>query len=273
MRRPRREFTIFSLAAIDLFCSAMGAFMVISIILIPYFGRLESAPIPDTSAVETKLADQTKKTEQAREEIEQLKKELSKSSMLALFGIVTRAKSVTLVIDLSGSMYNIRNNPQARDYRPVVMSVCETIIEGMKPGQRLQVMGFHAPDGIRVDLPKWCSDPVALDARERQAAKAFVAAILKTTDGSTPTGPALRQAMTDDTEAIFLITDGAPNDGERVGEIVCREITADIKSRNAGKKEIHCIAIGEYNSQPYCVDFLMQLARENRGQFLGMPNL
>ncbi|MFZ4593626.1 MAG: vWA domain-containing protein [Verrucomicrobiaceae bacterium] len=286
MRRPKREFTIFSLAAIDLFCSAMGAFMVISIILIPYFGRQEAQPVTppapqqDTQALEQKLAEQTKKADEAskqvadlRTEIGKLQDQASKNSMLALFGIVTRAKSITLVVDLSGSIYNIKNTPGAKDYRPVVQNVCDTIVDGMKLGQRLQIIGFHSPGATQVLLPELPGGPVVLDERSRQTAKSFVTSILGTVDGGTPTGPALRKALTNDTEAVFLITDGAPNDGQREGEAVCNEIINDIRSRNHGQKEIHCIAVGDYNASPYCVNFLMQLARANKGQFLGMPNL
>ncbi len=284
MRRPKREFTIFSLAAIDLFCSAMGAFMVISIILIPYFGRKEAQPVTpvapqqDTRALEQKLAEQTKKADEAskqvadlRTEIGKLQDQASKNSMLAVFGIVTRAKSITLVVDLSGSLN--KQNAAKKDYRPVVQTVCDIIIDGMKLGQRLQIVGFHTPGGTKIDLPQWQGAPVVLNDHQRTVAKGYVKSLLGNVEGGTPTGPALRKALTNDTEAVFLITDGAPSDGNRVGEDVCNEINVDIRSLNHGQKEIHCIAVGEYNASPYCVNFLMQLARANNGQFLGMPNL
>ncbi len=297
MRRPKREFTIFSLAAIDLFCSAMGAFMVISIILIPYFGRMEAQPAPpppDTSALKQKLAEATRKAEEARKQAEEARKQADaarkqadklkteigqvqdqaeKNSMLALFGIVTRAKSLTLLVDLSGSIYNYKNVTNARDHRPVVQHVCDTIIAGMKPGQRLQIIGFHSPNGTQIDLPELPGGPVTLDDAAKSTAKQYVQKLLQSVEGGTPTGPALRKALTYDTEAVFLVTDGAPNDGTRQGEAVCLEIAADIQRRNSGGKEIHCIAVGDYNASPFCVNFLMQLARENKGQFLGMPNL
>ena len=43
MTRRNREINIFSLSAIDLFCSGMGAVMVISVILMPYYLRPETA--------------------------------------------------------------------------------------------------------------------------------------------------------------------------------------------------------------------------------------
>src|SRR5690606_33469138 len=37
MKRPSRELNIFSLSALDLFASAMGAFILIAVILFPYY--------------------------------------------------------------------------------------------------------------------------------------------------------------------------------------------------------------------------------------------
>lgn len=276
MRRPKREFTIFSLSALDLFCSAMGAFMVICIILIPYFGRKESV---DTTALEQKLAAETRRADTATREAAQLKQEAeklreqAKSQLLAFFGIVTKVKSITLVVDLSGSIYNVENNPKAKDYRPVVQHVCDTIIDGMKPGQSLQIIGFHQVLVSRFELPAMAGAPVVVSAATQQAAKRFVADRLLEVKGGTPTGPALLKALEQDTDAIFLVTDGRPSDGNRDDSSVCDEVLATMRARNNGRKEIHAIAIGAYNEQPFCTEFLMRLAQQNKGQFLGMPNL
>jgi len=256
MHRPRREFTVFSLAAIDLFCSAMGAFMIISIILTPYFRNQQNqAP---------------------QQEIAKLKEQLSRSSALALFGIVTQAKSIAVVVDLSGSIDALDNyqphDPKNKDFRPQVRKVCGTIIDGMTSAQSLQMIGFHSPNG-KIDIPVWRSAPVSMDAAGQSGAKQFVEQLLKNVTGGTPTRQALHQALGQNVEAIFLLTDGAPNEGERQDQALCDEIVKDITAQNGGRKEIHCIGVGLYNSEPYCVDFMQQLSKQNRGQFLGMPDL
>lgn len=43
MQKRNREVNVFSLSAIDLFCSGMGAIMVLMVILIPYYLRPEAA--------------------------------------------------------------------------------------------------------------------------------------------------------------------------------------------------------------------------------------
>jgi hypothetical protein len=41
MRRKNRELNIFSMSALDLFCSAMGAFLLLALIALPYYLREE----------------------------------------------------------------------------------------------------------------------------------------------------------------------------------------------------------------------------------------
>jgi hypothetical protein len=258
MHRPRREFTVFSLAAIDLFCSAMGAFMIISIILTPYFRNQQNqAP---------------------QQEIAKLKQQLSRSSALALFGIVTQAKSIAVVVDLSGSIDALDNyqphDPKNKDFRPQVRKVCGTIIDGMTSAQSLQILGFHTtpPNYDVPEIPVWQNSPVPMDAAGQTGAKDFIERLLKNVVGGTPTRQALRQALGQNVEAIFLITDGTPNEGQRQDQALCEEIVKDITTQNGGKKEIHCIGVGLYNSEPYCVEFMQQLSKQNRGEFLGMPD-
>lgn len=71
MRRPNREINIFSMSALDLFASALGAFVLLTIILLPYY--LNESPS-------------------------------SNEAPFAILGISTPAQSYVLVIDMSGSM-------------------------------------------------------------------------------------------------------------------------------------------------------------------------
>ncbi len=45
MRRPSRELNIFSLSALDLFASAMGAFILITVVLFPYYLKTARTPV------------------------------------------------------------------------------------------------------------------------------------------------------------------------------------------------------------------------------------
>lgn len=52
MQRRNREITIFSLSAIDLFCSGMGAIMVLMVLLMPYYKK--TSPTQPSPVVEVK---------------------------------------------------------------------------------------------------------------------------------------------------------------------------------------------------------------------------
>ena len=63
MKRPSRELNIFSLSALDLFASAMGAFILIAVILFPYYQK-NSKIIQELQETRTKaeLAEQRAKS-------------------------------------------------------------------------------------------------------------------------------------------------------------------------------------------------------------------
>ncbi len=46
MKRPQRDTTVFSLSALDLFCSAMGVFMILTFIALPFYGKKSPSPQP-----------------------------------------------------------------------------------------------------------------------------------------------------------------------------------------------------------------------------------
>jgi uncharacterized protein YegL len=86
-------------------------------------------------------------------------------------------------------------------------------------------------------------------------------------NGGTPTYLALETALKYDAEAIFLMTDGEPNDIED-----WREIVARITRLNGDRKKIYSIAMGEYRKAPELIEFLEELARTNNGKFLGVSD-
>ena len=50
MKKSSREVNVFSMSALDLFASALGAFILISVVLMPYYlkaGNVEECPVPE----------------------------------------------------------------------------------------------------------------------------------------------------------------------------------------------------------------------------------
>ena len=79
MKRPNREINIFGMSALDLFASALGAFILISLVLFPYFPNISSAPPepppsvqdPETlQACQSDLAQTRKNLAQTLEELQ-----------------------------------------------------------------------------------------------------------------------------------------------------------------------------------------------------------
>ena len=54
MKKKSREVNIFSMSALDLFASAMGAFMLLAVIALPFFGNTSSTPPQKCPEVEVK---------------------------------------------------------------------------------------------------------------------------------------------------------------------------------------------------------------------------
>ena len=85
MRRRSREVNIFSMSALDLFASALGAFILIAVVLFPYFPNIGSSP-EHVAALRAQLRDARQQLQasqaelaQARQEEEDLKQELAQA--------------------------------------------------------------------------------------------------------------------------------------------------------------------------------------------------
>lgn len=106
MRRSR-EVNIFSMSALDLFASALGAFIFITIMLLPYFMNTGKS---DVEALEKALEEQTAKLEDLEKknqakvrDIERLRKELAEANAKAA-KVSISSVDVVIVIDTTGSM-------------------------------------------------------------------------------------------------------------------------------------------------------------------------
>jgi hypothetical protein len=273
--RPSRQNSVFSLSAIDLFACAAGAFILLSLILFQYYRNTtkqidQPEPAPTISAVSIEdLDDARKAIDQLNEAlarrdavIDQLRADAEKNRQLAFLGITTSAKSFVILIDASGSMVA---------YDHLMRRTIAELIEPMDSAYRVQMITFQ---GHIMAVPKpfmrtWApsGELVAMDAAAKTSAMSFVNKLQGTFDGGTPTFMALKAALEYDVEAIFLVTDGEPNDLDRWQDIV-RLITA----ANNGRKTIYTVGIGYYRDQPDFVDFLDDIASKNGGKFLGVSD-
>lgn len=257
-RRGSRELNIFNMSALDLFASAMGAFILVALILFPYYLKSDSAIEPAVvDALEARIADLQQQAQQSAQKAAQLEQELERTVKFALLGITSRANSFVVLIDMSGSM---------NAYTGTMVETVGRLITPMSPAQQVQLIGFKG-SGATVELPVWQPNRgmAVMSPGNKRQAMSFVRALTADFGGGTPTHLALEEALNYSSEAIILMTDGAPNGDPN-------QIIDQITRLNGGSKEIHAIALGDYRSKPILIEFLEKLAEKNDGGFLGVSN-
>lgn len=103
MKLRSREINVFSMSALDLFASAMGAFMFLAIIALPFFPNTGDS---SESIAELKKELQQSKTEvqQRQEKLDQVQKELKQAQQELAEGITKYPIELVITIDVSSSM-------------------------------------------------------------------------------------------------------------------------------------------------------------------------
>ncbi len=261
MKRPSREINIFNISALDLFAAAMGAFIIITVILFPYYMKNSEAVKQKDKALQKVMTQQKKITalkkqnQQLQNQNKQLQTALERSVKFALLGIATSADSFVVLVDMSGSM---------KAYAVPMQATVSQLAEPLNVQTTLQMIGYRYINE-NVDLHNWQPprNIAPMTAAAKRSVAGFAAQLVQNFDGGTPTHAALVEALRYDADAIILITDGEPDSPP--GAII-----RDITSQNAGKKEIHCVALGDYHKKPEFTAFLQELARRNRGGFVGV---
>lgn len=258
----------------------MGAFILLSLLLFQYYLKPQQIPEPVVVDQNAKPEDQVTQMQQAldaaqakiqqlqtaaddtQSTVDALRAEAAKNRQLAFLGIVTQSKSFVILIDMSGSMENF-------DY--LVRKTLGELVGQMDNGYRCQIIGFqgHVQDQMKPTLTAWqpAGQLATMDDANITAALAFGDSLVGRFNSGTPTYLALHTALKYDVDAIFLLTDGEPNDIED-----WREINARITRENAGRKRIYAVALGNYRKLPELVSFLDELSRENGGKFLGVSD-
>ncbi len=290
MKKSNREINIFSMSTLDLFASAMGAFILITLVLFPYVlntGKSEEreaqvkaqlekqlaevkaqfeereaqreervdAPLPDTGISEEQLAEikaeLAERVDALRQQVAILQEEVDSTSIL--LGIKTQAKKFVFAIDMSGSM---RGHGQS-----TILSV-EALLDGFKTEMELAMIGFGP-------LRYWPANRTYFQVNQntRNRVTSQVKGWMRQVGGGTPTFEALRAALALNPEEIILLTDGQPSTGQYGGD--WRSIVNTITRLNTQKIPIHAIAIGDYLAQGDFVEFLIELTKRNDGTLVG----
>ncbi len=314
MKRRDRSIETISLSAIDLFASALGAFIVITAVLIPYYPNLKDGH-RNVAVLEREAQENQKRTARAveaeqlaraeakrrreqqaaaaakartqrrrihaaiqnehtkgialRSTVKDLTKNLSnlqkenqarrrqfagRQSEFSILGLVLKARSIVIVVDLSGSMSN---------WSGLMVKTLTEIVSSFHDGIRFAILGYQGTRGVSQFWPARKQMALA-DTRSKSSALAFVRSLPSRFDGSTPTQTALLTALVYKPQAIVLISDGSPTDAEP------DDIVAKLTRLNRGVTAIHTVALGDYLKHPELVVFLSKLAARNKGRFVGV---
>lgn len=289
MKRASREISAFNLSALDLFASALGAFILLTVIFLPFFPNTGDSPEiiealrkqigqvqadlakAEKQAAEDRAAAQAAQdvaaaAQQAQQQAQSALQEAQKRT--TLLGIETDAQRIAIIIDMSGSL--VMNNADGDAL--TILAVTE-IVSTLQDDVELHFIGFQSTQGNPLT-------PIIHDFPQGQGylpiggnSQKFLSTLnswMGRVSGGTPTFSALQRGLDLDPEAIILISDGAPSPEFKDPQDIIEEITR----QNNGKVKIHAVAIGNYHDQRDFIEFLSGITRNNDGDLtttIGRP--
>ena len=302
MKKRSREISIFSMSMLDLFASALGAFMLITIVLLPFFPNLNISGLEEAELEREKATLEQAKTEleQAKTELEQAKAqsarekatleqqtaklEQEKAQLERAMAKAPRTKSplekqvaaLQQEIDDTSVLLGIRTKAKKFVF---VIDMSSSIYQ---PGQHdyrqfiaLSMQDILAAFKSEIEvcligfqgadlLHYWPQDGGYFQVKKntRDRVVSLVRNWMKSIGGGSPTRVALLAALALHPEEIILLSDGAPTED---WQVVVQAVTAE----NKRKIPIHAVAVGNYTADRNFIDFLVQLTEQNNGYVVG----
>ena len=161
MKTRSREVNVFSMSALDLFASALGAFILISIVLMPYFLRLDPDEVAqlrrDLERTRDALEDTEQRLGQAQSESARLQRELE--ALLDAPKFQLPHLDVVMALDTTGSM-----REEVEGLRAEIAQFAELMLK-LSPSLGIGTIDFkdrcEGPGAIR-QFPLRLMDPGAL---------------------------------------------------------------------------------------------------------------
>ena len=302
MKKRSREISIFSMSTIDLFASALGAFILITVVLLPFFPNLNLSGREEVELRQAKIKlqqtkaelEQTKaelqqamaKSERERAKLDQqtAKLEREKTQLERAMAQVPKTKSqlekqvaaLQQEIDDTTVLLGIRTKAKRLVF---VIDMSSSIYQ---PGQHdyrqftalsMQdiLAAFKSEIEVRLIgfqgadlLHYWPQDGGYFQVKKdtRDRVVSLVKNWMKSIGGGSPTRAALLAALALYPEEIILLSDGAPTED---WQVVVQAVTA----KNKQKIPIHAVAVGNYTADRDFIDFLVQLTEQNNGYVVG----
>ena len=302
MKKRSREINIFSMSTLDLFASALGAFMLITIVMLPFFPNLNISGREEAELRQAKI-----KLEQATAELEQVKAELQqakanserdratldrqtaklereKTQLERAMAKIPQTKSqlekqvaaLQQEIDDTTVLLGIRTKAKKFVF---VIDMSSSIYQPEQHDYRQFIAlsmqdilaAFKSEIEVRLIgfqgadlLHYWPQDEGYFQVKKdtRDRVVSLVKNWMKSIGGGSPTRVALLAALELHPEEIILLSDGAPTED---WHMVVQAVTAE----NKQKIPIHAVAVGNYTADRDFIDFLVQLTEQNNGYVVG----
>ena len=133
MKLRNREINIFSMSALDLFASAMGAFMFLAIIALPFFPNTGDSP-ERVAEVKKELEGAKAELELEKQEKEELKKELAEEKSTAKISFPPM--DMVIALDTTASM-----DKQVEGLRTEIVQLADLIMK-LSPDAAMGIIDF-----------------------------------------------------------------------------------------------------------------------------------
>ncbi len=307
MRSRLRTSGVYSLSAIDLFASAMGAFLIITIILMPDYqkevrleGHLayieslaaESATLMEetdrvASDVETDLAAERRRALELQAERDILDAELQ--SILAQLRQARRIpppeevpvveepvnnrvtfRFLGLKTDATRILFLVDMNKYLAEHESLVQRTVIRALDSLGEGYEFAILGFKQLDS-GVQYYRWPAEGnlSVMSPANRSRARRFIAGLSGEFSGSSPLYAAFETAFRVPADAIVLLSDGLPNPTFNQN-LPPASLAQEITLINNRGAEIHSVTIGDYFKYRGTVEFMERLAAANEGDFLAL---
>lgn len=310
MRSRLRNLGVFSLSAIDLFASAMGAFIIITIILMPDYqkevrleghlkymdslaGQTESM-LNDTELGvedirESLSTAQTRQLElQAEQEIMSSELETVRAKLQArmeqppppppspveteeeLGSNLVTFRFLGLKTDKTKIMLLIDMNKYLGEHEALVARTVARALDSLKPGYEFGLLGFQQLDS-GVRYHRWPENGGLIAMNRSNQAKAL--RFVNQLAGKFAGSSSVRDAFAQafaSPAEAIVLISDGLPNPAYNNGLPPRALIQDIVMSNTRGKEIHAVTIGDYFKYKGTVEFMETLARANAGGFLAL---
>ena len=310
MRSRLRNLGVFSLSAIDLFASAMGAFIIITIILMPDYqkevrleGHLEyidslagqtEALLNDSELGVNGISEalstaQTRQMElQAEQEIMSSELETIRATLQARneeapppppSPVETEEKRgsnlvtfrfLGLKTDKTRFLLMIDMNKYLAEHRVLVTNTVARALESLRDGYEFGILGFQQLDS-GPRYHRWPENGTLTPMSNRNWAQAL--SFVRQLGDKFEGSASLQDAFSlafASQAEAIILISDGLPNPTYNGGLPPRALIQDIVLSNTQGKEIHAVTIGDYFKYKGTVDFMENLAKANSGGFLAL---